>query len=112
MSKAILVMDMPNACEFCPMFIYEKCFCQKLDEYLGNDEADLTIERSPKCPLKEMPNKIDTQRQNEIDMSNGDFLADKICESIGEERQGNSTDIYLGWNACLNKITGDDDEQN
>lgn len=87
MSKAILVMDMPNACEFCPMFIYEKCFCQKLDEYLGNDEADLTIERSSKCPLKEIPHFLTTT---------------EVCFI--------NAMINMGWNACLKKILGDEHE--
>ena len=89
MNKAILVIDMPNACEFCPMFIYEKCFCQKLDEYLGNDEADLTIERSSKCPLKELPYPY--------------FLTETEVDFIDAM-------INKGWNACIRYFLGDKDE--
>lgn len=104
MSKAMLILDKPKRCEDC-ILLNDRCICVATGYNTIGMEADL-------CPLIDMPSKIDAQRQNEIDISNGDFLADKICESIGKERQGNSTDIYLGWNACLKEIIGEEDEQN
>ena len=110
MNKAILVIDMPNECDDCQLRYYDDINDDFYHCCLTYRVVDWQMGRQKDCPLKEMPNKIDIQRQDEIDMLADDFLADKICESIGEERQGNSTDIYLGWNACLNKIIGDEDE--
>lgn len=114
MNKAIAVFNMPKGCMQCPcMYVSDydgECHCaitrESVEEY-----GEGKVGSKPKwCLLKELPNKIDVQRQYEIDMLADNFLADEICKSIGEKRQGNSTDIYLGWNACIRKILGDIDE--
>lgn len=113
MNKAILVMDMPRGCGYCACCgikdYTDMHECQLKDEEV-EEIVQAELRRPSWCPLKEMPNKIDVEKHREIDLLDGGILADEICKSIGEEREGNSLDIYLGWNACLNKIIGDEDE--
>ena len=90
MTKAILVMDMPNSCGKCK-FLYEfqgikKC---QLMNVLNNGASRLsqntfTEKRHEKCPLRELPKKANHPAY----CDNGRF--DK------------------GWNACLDEILKDD----
>ena len=86
MTKAILVMDMPNSCGKCK-FLYEfqgikKC---QLMNVLKNGTSRLsqntfTVKRYEKCPLRKLPEKVNNPEY----CDNGRF--DK------------------GWNACLDEI--------
>lgn len=92
MSKAILVMDMPERCEKC-------CFRRgwnvcKLKKYLDGDKlstiytVDKQIMDNTKpdwCPLRPMPEKME-------------------CPPM------NGTNYEAGWNACIDAIGGGDGE--
>ena len=65
-------------------------------------------------PLRPLPQKIDLEKQDEIDFETSidePYLADKIIESQGYKRTGATSDIYISWNACLDEILGDCDEE-
>lgn len=93
MPKAVLVMDMPESCKKC-------VFCRglnacKLNKYLVGDRictiytVDKQIMEGGKpdwCPLRELPEKIPELKSGYEDIST----------SIRR----------VGWNACLNAITG------
>lgn len=89
MSKAVLVMDMPEKCKYCPfqMVAYDsdlfeegECFCcfecQTVQEYVDKDK------KADWCPLRELPERKDVAASN-LD-----------------------THVYRaeGWNDCLDAI--------
>ena len=90
MSKAVLVMDMPESCSRCK-FMYEfqgikKC---QLMNVLNNGASKLsqstfTEKRHDWCPLRELPEKMP-------DLEHG---YENVEKSI----------IRTGWNACLDAI--------
>ena len=76
MSKAILVIDMPEKCDECP------CFQIGLFNYCavtGKRNHSETNKKPSDCPLKLIPEKYDLS-----DLRDDDFKC--------------------GWNACINKI--------
>lgn len=86
MSKAILVMDMPNSCDEC-VFVRESCsdngdlYCNNpLATMQGNYVSDYIKCRPIWCPLRELPQKID--------------------EAIGTSNMFKA----LGWNECIDEI--------
>ena len=86
MTKAILVMDMPNSCGKCK-FLYEfqgikKC---QLMNVLNNVASRLshntfTVKRYEKCPLRKLPEKVNHP---------------EYCDTGRFDK---------GWNACLDEI--------
>ena len=84
MRKAILVIDMPEACEECSLADCDKsrgnvAICR------GCGKHNYTVEIRPSwCPLVQMPEK---KRQSGID----------CMYTIGEKH---------GWNACVDVIAG------
>lgn len=68
MSKAILVMDMPESCDMCDFVTVDEkvgnmtCTNPLSDEY-GCDVTDYIGCRAGGCPLKELPNKKKKIRQ-------------------------------------------------
>ena len=94
MTKAVLVMDMPESCSKCK-FLYEfqgvkKC---QLMNVLNNGASRLsqntfTVKRHGKCPLWELPEKTE------------------VCGKCPQP--GKPAPSYrFGWNACLKAILGD-----
>ena len=86
MSKAILIIDMPeacNKCEFYQLAIYASGklhgTCARTREYVSPEEV--TIKKSDKCPLKPMPEKY----------------------SIGDD------DYIEGWNDCIDELLGEEE---
>lgn len=90
--KAVLVIDMPNRCSECPL-------CSKDENYWGDIvsaecqmqyKGYLTLNEMEKptwCPLKPLPQKLKLRIQRE-------WITDY--------------DRYeIGYNACLDKITGE-----
>lgn len=82
MSKAVLIMDMPECCADCQLADDDPSglYCVPADEYYDGKES--TEDRANFCPLRELPEK---------------------------EHNDNGYDEYsdgydAGWNACLNKI--------
>ena len=100
MSKSVLVLDTPKNCYDCP---FGTAYCGEL-EYVGYCElADcldydvilMTEEhydcesksRPDWCPLKPLPEKFDDEKERKL----GDF------EPL----------FKIGWNACIDEITGE-----
>ena len=82
--KAVLMLDMPKGCDDCPLRYYS----DGIDLYkccITDRQADWLMGREEKCPLKESPTWL---------------------ISVKPE-----ADEYVrGWNDCVNKIIGDEDE--
>ena len=90
MSKAILVMDMPDSCLGCN-FLY--CDAENNSESCQAREksriVDLENEDKPDwCPLREMPEKKKTS---------------------GTESETERIYMNCGWNDCIDAIGGGDD---
>lgn len=86
MSKAILVMDMPKGCDDCPLRYYN----DEIDLYkccVTDRQADWLMGREEKCPLKELPYFLTVTEVGFTDAM-----------------------INMGWNLCIRKILGDEDE--
>ena len=84
MSKAVLVMDMPENCMKCPMV-------NSSDERILQDEdanfaADTWEDLKAGCPLVELPEKIPEPKEG----------YETIEESVKR----------VGWNACIDKMLG------
>ena len=80
MSKAVLVMDMPNSCDECD-------FCHGLYceiPWFGKTVVDYIACRHPECPLKPLPKK----------------------QILTFFEHGQDC-IAMGWNACIEKIEGE-----
>lgn len=113
--KKILILDV-DSCYFCPCSSAEvgwlgnitRSVCQATGE--ENTVFMDGVSGVPDwCPLKPMPKKINLEEQEDIDAEAypNPYLADKIVESHGYKRHGCCNDVYCGWNACLNEITGE-----
>ena len=98
--KAILLIDMPKDCMYCPVAHYNK-----LDEFTGcdivsgkkyamaTDEDYKESIRASWCPLKPIPQKKD--------------IHETIPASIFIN--GEQVDAYsIGWNDCIDKLLGED----
>lgn len=87
MSKAVLVIDMPESCAKCPLFndVYSDMCCRGLNNRGINYPYPKDF-RQDWCPLKPMPRMKFT-------------YVDYDC----------SATIYYnnGWNDCINAILGD-----
>lgn len=89
MSKAVLVMDMPESCSKC-MFLYEFSGiknCSLMNVMYGGasrlSQSNFTKCRHDKCPLRPMPEK------------------DKRIDTCLNKQ------YVRGWNACIDVIIGD-----
>ena len=94
MSKAMLIMDMPENCAKCQFFamfdLVKNCSLNgKPVEYPNNKRQDW-------CPLREVPKKVDylIEYFNDGQMS--------LDLSIGYAK---------GWNACIDEILGGGDNE-
>ena len=97
MSKAILIIDMPEGCSYCDF-----CYTRNYDSYYKIDgEKYCCIEElsvndyyngeKPRnkpnwCPLKPLPKKKDTSKYD-------GYCMNTAC-----------TERHRGWNACLDEI--------
>lgn len=94
MSKAVLVMDMPESCSKC-MFLYEFGGiknCNLMNVMYGGasrlSQNNFTKCRHDQCPLRPMPEKKEILHTNQY--------------QFGVLGRGFSE----GWNACIDKILG------
>lgn len=95
MAKAILVMDMPEACydcKFCRELYNENGACCELtidpdDDTLYQMIPEHDLHKPDWCPLRELPEKKDT-------------LTTLECHSNGKWTEG----MKAGYNACLDEI--------
>lgn len=91
MSKAVLVMDMPESCSKC-MFLYEFSGiknCSLMNVMYGGasrlSQSNFTKCRHDKCPMRPVPEK-----------ENDDNLMDEYQDGYDD-----------GWNACIDAICGE-----
>lgn len=88
MSKAVLVMDMPDCCADCPCSFFERSN-PKLNLICGIVQEDANNVGKPYwCPLRPVPEKILEQKSGYED----------IRTTMRRE----------GWNACIDAIGGGD----
>lgn len=81
--KAVLIIDMPSTCSMCWQSIYCDVYKSEMMKFKGMNE------RLPDCPLKPLPErkgKYADLRQYDTDFHYG-----------------------MGWNDCLNAITGEEE---
>lgn len=82
MSKAVLVLDMPESCSKCTMVTgCDYCILQDED---SNFRADSWNDLRANCPLRELPEKKEASKY------------------MNEKEKG----YCEGWNACIDAITG------
>lgn len=81
MSKAVLIMDMPDCCADCQLADDDPSglYCVPADKYYDGEES--TEDRASFCPLRELPEKKERR--------------------IGEHGERM---FRAGFNACLNEI--------
>ncbi len=79
--KAILVIDMPETCEACPLTEWAGSYCRLVGMFCAEDE------RPSWCPLRELPEKYS---QDHLSSFGGDY--------------------YTGYNHCLEDILGEENE--
>ena len=84
MTKAVLVMDMPECCADCQLADDDPSglYCVFADDYY--DGSDSSEDRASFCPLRKLPEKISELKSGYEDLS----------KSIRR----------MGWNACLDEI--------
>lgn len=96
--KAILIVDMPKSCGECPLRTSLEAnylYCIATLPRLKIDPMTAQIIKEHKCPLKPMPEKKETLDGIEF-------------EIVGNTMWENTSLSYaLGWNACLDAITGE-----
>lgn len=87
MSKAVLVMDMPESCGQCNFTDFGAdgiltCIC--IDDYMELED-DMDKRRPDWCPLRELPEKM------------------KVCGKYPQP-DGITPSYKVGWNSCLDEI--------
>ena len=100
MSKAILVIDMPNSCDKCPLFhgFYTDMTCGA-NNYGINYPYPKDFKQDW-CPIKPMPEKIDVP-----DWDDSIKAKNKNAEEVGMYMYDRGH--YRGYNICIDKILGD-----
>lgn len=102
MGKGIIVLDMPENCECCPMIIKDMRLKTGLCaawESLHDDMRIISDSEKPDwCPVRELPEK---RRETTIDEMcregyNREDISREVLRSMAAE----------GWNACLDNILG------
>ena len=82
MSKAVLVIDMPNSCDECPLFCnyYSDMYCECSNKAIDSPYPENF--RQDWCPLREMPEKSYTGKSDYYQWG----------------------DWEDGWNTCIDNI--------
>ena len=98
MSKAILVIDMPQSCGDCPLFEYSDiCMYCAANDIMANENY-----RLKDCPLKPMPQELPTPyMMRQIQIANG----------IQTEKPPYTEEYQKGYNDCLREILGETDDR-
>ena len=96
MGKAVLVIDMPEHCDDCPLrVLWAKYHCVVNGKYCGDEDGYYSSLTKPSwCPLKSLPEKKETSYQ--LDTLN-----------VRIQWQGNT--FREGWNACIDEIVRGDE---
>lgn len=87
MSKAVLVLDMPEGCNDC---VLNNChFCDVTNKNIESYMYDIMeVDKPDWCPLKELPDEIHSK----------EYL-DEYCDGYDD-----------GWNSLRKEILGEDEE--
>lgn len=102
MSKAVLVIDMPENCADCPMRSMNLYDMSKTNIYCQcNKASDIPWELARKekpdwCPLRELPEK---KLYNGVEGIIGIGIPERGSKAVDEA-------AALGWNAYINAIVG------
>ena len=106
--KAILVIDTPHDCVYCP------CWRGGNDEFPFDDctamQRPLTVEERDNkpdwCPLKPMPQKKEVEVNEIEDIMHTEYSIEDIYTNkyIADIRLATDKLISLGWNDCLKEI--------
>lgn len=92
MSKAILVMDMPDSCLKCPMLNgNDDCILQSEDDNFMRDTFE---ELKDNCPLKPVPEK----KEERYGLCRKDSYGN--LETYGEKVDS----VAVGYNQCIDEI--------
>lgn len=96
MSKAILVMDMPNSCDVCDFvqiddMVGNMTCMNPISEAYGCDVSDYIGCKAHGCPLKPMPEKKE------------------VCGRYPQS-DGITPSYKIGYNACIDEILGGSEE--
>lgn len=90
MSKAILVMDMPESCDMCDLCEDSGISCYCGAPSIGENVDDYIVCRPDWCPLRPVPEKMEV-----CGTYNADYYA----------KGGKPPSYKVGWNACIDAIT-------
>lgn len=63
MSKAILVIDMPESCSSCPINFWNRCNVLEAQKKLSGWIENPSRERLKNCPLRPLPEKYDIEEE-------------------------------------------------
>lgn len=90
MGKGILIIDIPNSCNKCPLFgdVCNGMYCSELNKKTI-DYPYLKDFRQKWCPIRPLPERAES------------FAPEEMCD-IEDWYDAGYAD---GWNACMNKIT-------
>lgn len=104
-TKAILVIDMPEKCVFCPVYNNDGIYpCKAINIEETEDYDELTVPAW--CPLKPLPKKLEFKTDRLTLKTNMDEI-DNYIKNLGYERVGNIHDTIGGFNACLEELLGE-----
>ena len=87
MKKAVLIMNMPETCDECPLHLRDDDahdWCSPLDQFMWDDDLEKKLDE---CPLKPLPEKK------------------KLTFAKNE-----NADHIFGWNNCIDQIVEQADE--
>ena len=90
MSKAVLVMDMPEECAKCNLYDHEYDVCEPTEKNVR------TFGKPDWCPLRELPKKKDSMNLNSIMEKCKD--RDSIMDSVLKQF------IVDGYNSCIDEL--------
>lgn len=94
MSKAVLVMNMPESCFGCNfMYCDEESDTETCQAMETARDIDLIEDRPDWCPLRELPERKPESERRECEGSARGTWQVPLLEN-------------MGWNACLDEITG------
>lgn len=93
MSKAILILDMPESCDVCPLFLghYSDMTCRAKHKTI--DYPYPKDFRQSWCPLYEVP-----QKQNET------YPLTRLNNGVVETYGVGKDSVVVGWNKCIDEI--------
>ena len=112
--KAILVIDMPNDCSHCPVSSISdyQYICDEMGRIMSEDEY--YAQKPDWCPLKPIPEKMKVKAEKIEDIMHTELqLMDIFSNKIMAEVKFETDKLFaLGYNACLDEILGEQNDNN